>query len=121
MGYLTRADILAAKDFEVVAVDVKEWGGSGQVGIRTFDAATRALLLKPAKDGKMPDDWMEQVVAASACDETGALIFTAQDLGELSKKSAVVLERLFTASIELNGLSDSSKEKILGESTPTPK
>lgn len=118
---MTRADILAAKDFEIIAVDVNEWGEGGKIGIRTFDAATRAMLLKPAKDGKMPDDWMEQVVIASACDEAGELIFTAEDLGELSKKSAVVLERLFTASIELNGLSDSSKDKMLGESTPTPK
>lgn len=121
MGYLTRADILAAKDFEIVTVDVDKWGDGGQVGIRTFDAATRAQLLKPAKDGKMPENFMEQVVAASACDEAGALLFTEQDLAALSEKSAVVLEHLFTVSTELNGLTDSSRDKIMGESMPTPK
>lgn len=117
--FLTRTDILSAEDYQIETVEVNEWGGT--VGIRTFDAATRARLLQPAKDGKMPDNWMEMVVAASACDESGKLIFSDGDVAALSNKNAVVLEKLFTASIELNGLTDSSREKMQGESKPTLK
>lgn len=116
MTFLTRSDILSADDYKIEEIHVDEW--NGPVGIRTFDAATRARLLQPAKDGKMPDNWMEMIVAASACDEFGKLIFSDDDVAALSNKNAVVLEKLFTASIELNGLTDSSRDKIQGESKP---
>lgn len=117
--FLTRSDILEIKDVAIQEVYVDEWGGA--VGIRTFDAATRAALLKPAKDGDMPLDWMERIVVACVCDESGNLLFTQEDVIELGKKNATVLEKIFTEAIELNGLTDTSREKLQGESEPTPK
>ena len=119
MGTLNRAAILEAADFEIKTVKTPEWGGS--VAVRTFDGETRRRLLKPTEGGGMPDDWMERVVVASVCDPAGNTIFNADDIEALSKKSAVVLERVFIAAIELNGLSEKSAEKIKGESKPTPK
>ena len=120
MDLLDRAAILAAKDFTVKTVQTPEWGGS--IAIKSFDGATRSELIKPAKDGGgVPDDWMEQIIVASACDKDGNPLFTPEDLPALRKKNAVVLERIFTAAIELNGLSSDTVEKEKGESTPTPK
>jgi len=117
MKYCTRDEILHAHDYKVKDVKAPEWGGEGAVtGVRTFSAAVRsALISQTGEDGKMPADWMEQVVAASACDQDGNLIFTKEDVGSLSEKSAIVLERLFRAAIELNGLAESSVEEIKGE------
>ena len=119
MGLLDRAAILAAKDFRVRTLDIPEWGGS--VAIRSFDGATRAKLIQPSKDGGVPGDWMEQIVVASACDKDGTPIFTKEDIPLLSKKNAVVLERIFTAAIDLNGLSADAVEQEKGESKPIPK
>ena len=117
MKYCTRDEILQAHDFKVKDVNTPEWGGDGAVtGVRTFSAAIRAELTnQTGEDGKMPADWMEQVVAASACDHDGNLIFTKQDVEMLSGKSAIVLERLFRAAIELNGLAENSIDEIKGE------
>jgi len=119
MKYLDRAAILAAKDFATQPVSVPEWGGD--IAVRTFDGATRAQLLKPVKGGEMPPDWMERVIVATACDAAGKLLFTAADIPELSKKSAIILERIFTVAIELNGLAVDSVEAKKGELKPTPK
>jgi hypothetical protein len=119
MDILDRAAILAASDLEMKTVQTSEWGGN--VAIRTFDGETRRRLLKPIEGGGMPDDWMERVVVASVCDKEGGPLFTGDDIKALSKKNAVVLERVFVAAIELNGLSEKSAEKIKGESKPTPK
>jgi len=119
MDILDRAAIMAAKDFKCKTVQTPEWGGL--VAVRTFDGETRRRLLKPIEGGGMPDDWMERVVIASVCDKEGDPLFKADDIEALSKKSAVVLERVFIAAIELNGLSEKSAEKIKGESKPTPK
>ena len=121
--FCTRDVILNAADHKIEQVPTPEWGGDGFVtGVRTFDAATRAELLQlTANDNGMPDDWMENVVAAAACDEKGNLLFKKEDIKKLSFKNAVVLERLFVAAIELNGLSETSVDKIKGELKPTPR
>jgi hypothetical protein len=116
---LDRAAILAASDCSIETVDISEWGGP--VAIKTFDGATRSKLIKPTKDGAIPDDWVERIIVATVCDLTGKLLFTEADIPELSKKSAVVLEKIFTLAAKLNGLSADAVEKEKGESQPTPK
>lgn len=119
MDILDRAKILAAHDFKIKAITVPEWGGD--LNLRTFDGATRARLLQPEKDGTMPADWMERVIVAAACDPGGHALFSEKDIEALGKKSAAVLERVFTEAVALNGLTADAVENDTGEFEPTRK
>ncbi|WP_232340792.1 hypothetical protein [Burkholderia pseudomallei] len=90
-----------------------EWGGS--VIIRTMTGTQRdayeASLMKRGPTGGYEVDTINmraKLVAYTAVDEAGALLFSPSDLGELAGKSAAALERLFVVAQRLNGLSSTS-------------
>ena len=113
--FLTRDDILAADDLPFTDVVVPEWGG--KVRVRTLKGADRARLLEitgGADDGA-PEDWVERLVAACACDEAGEPLFDAADLQALGQKNARVLQRIFEAADDLNAVSDRAVEDVAGK------
>ena len=111
---LTAAEILVggAADYVVVPVDVPEW--NGRVHVREFDGVSRDALeqwtvanRKTAPDGsfRTPAGFRQMVIALSACDKDGKLLFNAAaDLDALSKKSAKALDRIYEAAARINGL-----------------
>lgn len=115
MNVLSREKILAVDDLQIRAVDVAEWGGS--VNVRVLSGHYRAEFLKIVRNNKegVPDDFMARLLVYTVCDESGTPIFKPDDIEKLQGKNSQALEKVFEAAAELNGLSESGREKIAGE------
>ncbi len=111
---LNREDIFKANDLKKVKIEVPEWGG--HIYVRNMSGHGRRIFQNNtiSKD-KVPEDFVELLIIATACDKDGNLIFTMDDLPELQKKSSAVLSRIFDAAADLNALTEKSIEKISGE------
>jgi len=110
-GFLSADDILGADDQEFAIVEA--WGG--RVRIKTLEGHElgRIQVLYQARKGNVPD-FRERIVAATACDAEGNLIFKPAQLKLLGKKSAAEIGKVYDAACRLNGLSDEDKAELEG-------
>jgi hypothetical protein len=111
-----RNRILAANDIKVEKVSIPEWGGDYY--IRVISGADRDAFEASYADQKMKS-FRVRFLVLSLCDETGDRIFTDADadVAELSKKSAVVINRVFEAAWKANAFSQEAVD-ALGEDSP---
>jgi len=113
---LTRDAILQAEDLPRELVEVPEWGGC--VYVRTLtgterDAFEASVVEQRGKSTKMNlRNIRAKLVALTVVDEEGNRIFSDADVGQLGKKSAVVLDRLFEVAQRLSGLKDEDVEEL---------
>lgn len=116
MALLSKTDILGTNDLPTQDVSVPEWGG--EVRIRGLTGAERdafeaAIAQRKGKDVRMNlQNVRARLVAMSAVDEEGKRLFTDEDVTALGAKSAVALERVFTAAMQLSGLTPSDVEDL---------
>lgn len=116
MKQLTADDILGAKDLKRKKVEVPEWGG--YLYISTLSGAARDAYEASVVSykGNVPEQNLENIrakfVAAAATDEDGNPLFTSDQVKELGKKSAAVLDRLFDIAQKLNAISDEDIEEL---------
>lgn len=110
-------DILAYDDIERRAVVVDEWrdaeGKPRTIYVRVMTAEERENLeqaVYEARTKKESFSYRALVVAATACDATGALLFDKADVPALSKKSGKVIMRLQAIAEELNKVTEESVE-----------
>lgn len=109
MKILSKADILASADLRTETICVPEWGGA--VRVRTLTGTERdafeATLVKSIDGQRVPDleNLRAKLCAATIVDESGRQVFEPSDLLALGKKSALAIDRVFTAAQRLNGLS----------------
>lgn len=106
MGLLNRDDILGADDLKTKDVEVPEWGGS--VRVRQMTGNERDELEASIQaGGEKPDlkGFRARLVAASAIDEAGQLMFTKADVEKLGEKSAAALDRVADAASSLSAMS----------------
>ena len=114
---LNRDAIIGIKDYGSKEVEVPEWGGS--VYLRKWTGKDRSLFW--SKSVKASDEGAEMnwdtlfenqtlVVAMSLCDENGDKLFstTDEDLAILGAKDGDIIQRLYTESLLINGLAQSS-------------
>jgi hypothetical protein len=118
---LCKADILAASDLTTEQVEVPEWGGAviirGMTGTQR-DAYENSLMVKDA-DGKYrvdTENMRVKLVLYCAVDEAGKQLFDASELTALAGKSAAVIERLFTAAQNINGLNKGAVDEAVKNS-----
>lgn len=114
--YLSAAAILACDDTQFRDEPVPEWGGTVRVRALTgkerdaFEASNRQIR----DDGTivyLPDNQRAKLVARSLIDpETGARLFTDQQINALGEKNAAVLNRLYEVAATLSGLAPDSDE-----------
>ena len=112
MGYLTRDEILNAKDLNYEDVEVPEWGGT--VRVRAMMAYERdELELEALEAQKKPAavrNLRARLVARCVVDADGKRIFTDADVEALGKKHGAVIDRLFWVAQRLSMLpQDDSK------------
>lgn len=106
---LTKDSILAVTDRKIVEVQVPEWGGS--VFVRSMSGAERdAFEFDQLANPKI--HIRSRLVAFTACDETGQLLFTLQDMEQIGKKSCKPLDRLFEEAVRLNKISKEDIEDL---------
>jgi hypothetical protein len=114
--FLTRDEILAAQDIATEVVEVPEWGGA--VRVRGLSGLERDELEASivSRRGKHVDvnliNMRAKLVAKSMVDESGALLFSEEDVRALGKKSAGALQRVFEVAQRLAGLSDEDVEEL---------
>jgi len=106
---LTRQEILSADDITLKEVEVPEWGGS--VFIRPMTGSERDryesdILGEDGKSDVRNKSLREKLAVLSVCDESGATLFTEEDIQALSEKNSAPLDRIFDAAQKLNGITD---------------
>jgi len=116
MAILTREAILNASDLLTEVVEVPEWGGS--VIVRGLSGAERdhfesSVVEMDGKKVKVKSENMRaKLVALCVVDETGARIFSDQDVAALGQKSAAALDRVFQAAQRLSGLTEVDVQEL---------
>jgi hypothetical protein len=116
-NFLGRRDLLALADRAVEELEIPEW--STWVRVKAWDGATRWRVLQawPQSRERRENLWA-LVAALSLVDEEGERLFTDADLGELAKKNARALDRIFTVALRLNGLEPGARESLGNDSRP---
>jgi hypothetical protein len=102
---LSKTQILALDDLPKKAVTVPEWGGS--VFVRALTGGERDKLERMiSKD----DVSRASIVALCVVDDEGNRLFTENDIPALADKNGSALERIVSAALSFNMLTDESME-----------
>ncbi|MBT8046398.1 MAG: phage tail assembly chaperone [Pontiella sp.] len=115
MATLNGIEILEADDLKLELVQVPEWGGAVQ--IRQISAGERDTWEVYAQgELEKPEGARINIRAALAamtlCDDQGERLFSSAQAGDLAGKNSKALDRIYEASIKLNGLSKSEADAI---------
>lgn len=115
---LDRATIFSQTDYKIEKVEIPEW--NGHVFVRSMTGLERdryeASVVQRSKNSSEVEVILEgargRLVALTTCDENGNLIFEESDLKELNERNANVLDRLFTISSRLSGLTQDDMDEL---------
>jgi hypothetical protein len=102
---LTAAQILAAPRRQTRRVDCPEWGGSvliQRVSLKVRDEIADAISRQ--KTGSVLMLATRKLVQACVVDEQGQPAFTAAQIEELAEVDAAVIDRVYKACWDFNGL-----------------
>ncbi len=117
---LTRDEILASMDREIVAVETPEWGG--HVYVRVMSGRERdAMEISALEAHDKRQDFRARLAAFSVCDRGGNLLFSKADIEALAEKSGAALSRVLEASVEINKLSEQDQEDLIQNFDDAPK
>lgn len=113
---LNKKDILTANDIVKEIVNVPEWGGDvyvrGMTG-RQRDQFEASIIQTRGNDRSLNmDNIRAKLASMTICDEEGKRIFTDADIAELSNKSAVALQRIFTVAQRLSGIGEQDVDEL---------
>lgn len=122
---LTREDILNARPPAPVRVNVPELGGHVFVRVLTgaqrdaweiafSEAREKQLGEKKKGEARPPVNLRAHLLAAAVCDEAGKAIFDADDLEDLGKTRADVVQRLYDKATKLNAVSVEDVDELEG-------
>lgn len=118
-------EILSKNDITVEKVNVPEW--SMDVYLKPMSGRDRdqweaqymfgASQKKTSKDMKFStadqfDNQRAKLLVRCICDESGNLLFDKNQAGDLGKKSAAALDRLFEVACKINKISDEDLEDL---------
>lgn len=116
MGLLSRDAILAADDLPTRDVEVPEWGGTVRVKTLTGeerDAFEAAIVRRNGRNVTQNlANIRARLVANTLVDEQGRRLFKFSDIEALGRKSALALDRVFTAASELSGLNPEDIDEL---------
>jgi len=120
MAFLTREQILTAQDLKKEKVEVPEWGGDlfviSLTGKERDKFEDSIFQTKGKKLERNFANLRAKLVSLTACDENGKLLFTPADINALGEKSAAALDRVFTISQKLSGLTKEDIDELVKNS-----
>jgi len=111
---LNKEQILRADDLKTEEVDVPEWGGSVRVRVLTGterDAFESSIYDSSKKKANL-QNIRAKLCVATIVDEEGNRLFNDTEVVSLGKKSASALDRVFTVSQKLNGLTKADIDEL---------
>jgi hypothetical protein len=116
MGLLNRNQILAADDLPFEDVEVPEWGGTVRARTMTgFERDAWEAGITVVKDGKStvdPTNFRAKLVAITVVDEEGNRLFSDSDAFDLGKKNGAALDRVYSVSRRLNGITSEDEKEL---------
>lgn len=117
MTYLSRDEILNAKDYRSEEVEIPEWGGTVVVKAMTGSErdAFEASIVEMRKGGSSVrmENIRAKLVARTVIDpDTGSFLFTSADIEALGSKSAAALDRIFSVAQRLSKLSNDDIKEL---------
>jgi hypothetical protein len=112
MAMLTKDDVLNSDDLKRELIEVPEWGGD--VLIKTISGTDKdryEMSIIDAKGGLKPNI-RAKLLIASCINEDGSPMFTERDIVKLGQKSAIALDRVFSAAQKLNAVNEADVEEL---------
>lgn len=120
MPALTKDQILAANDVNLLKINVPEWGGDVYIRVMTVGERDAYENEWQRKKDTGVDDFRTKFLVRCLVDEKGNRLFDNGDVQRLAEKSARVMNRVWLAAMEHNNLSDASIEELAKNSEPGP-
>lgn len=109
---LTADQILAADDLGLLKVNVKEWGGEVFIRVMTVGELDAYQKEWVGKRETGVDNFRTKFLARCLCDESGARLFSDEQIEQLAGKSAKVVGRLFDKAAAHNAITDKDVEEL---------
>lgn len=105
MGLLSRSAILDADDLKHEDVEVAQWGGTVRIRVMTGAERDEFRSAIASQEGSVPVGKFSAALLVATCvDESGARLFTMEDMHALAEKSAASLDAPAAVAMRLNGL-----------------
>lgn len=120
MPALTKDQILAANDVNLLKLSVPEWGGDVYIRVMTVGERDAYENEWQRKKETGVDDFRTKFLVRCLVDDKGNRLFDNGDVERLAQKSARVMNRVWLAAMEHNNLSDASIEELAKNSEPGP-
>lgn len=124
MGLLGREAILSATNLAREKVSVPEWGEADSFvfvrGLTGMERGHYEQLMGTMPKAERYKRMRGLLCAMGICDESGAGIFTPDDVDRISSTAAAPLDRCFDAIYRLSGMGDKESENIEKNSEATP-
>jgi hypothetical protein len=108
---LTREQILAIDDRKTVEVAVPEWGDGVLVSVMSGTERESFEREWTASDEKLLPQYKVKLLRRCLVDADHKPLFSDADLGALGEKNALVIDRLFTECMKLNGFQKDAVEE----------
>ncbi len=116
MSTLSRDQIMAAEDLTREIVAVPEWGGEVLVkaltGTERDQYEASIMRLNGTNATLNLANARAKLCALAMVDESGARLFSDQDIAALAGKSAAALERIYAVAARLAGISAGDLEEL---------
>lgn len=109
---LDKAAILAVDDFQYRELTIEEWGG--EVRLRSLSAADRDKFEAELAQTQDLTNLRARLVCRAIVDENGTRMFSDAEAKQLGEKNANVVNYLFEAVREMNGMDDAALENAEG-------
>ena len=112
---LIASQIIEASDLAALKVTVNEWGGDVYIRLMNVGERDAHELEWLNNKEKGVDNFRSKFLARCLCDAKGVRLFSDAEVPLLSKKSCVVMHRLWTQAMAHNALSEEDVQQIAGE------
>ncbi len=112
---LIASQIIEASDLAALKVTVNEWGGDVYIRLMTVGERDAHELEWLNNKEKGVDNFRSKFLARCLSDAKGVRLFSDAEVPLLSKKSCVVMHRLWTQAMAHNALSGEDVQAIAGE------
>ena len=112
MTALTKDQILAADDLDLLEIEVPEWGGSvfcRVMSVGERDAYEREWI---GKKETGVENFRTKFLQKVLCAKDGTLLFTSEEVSGLAKKSARVMAKLWDKAMKHNHLMADDVEEL---------
>lgn len=124
-NFLSKDQIIEAKDIETEIVPVPEWGGKVTVKMMTGeerDAFEESIVRRRGNEVEQNlSNFRAKLCACTMVNVNGKLLFpNTADVKALSQKSAKALDRVFAVAQRINGIGQQDVEELTKNSSAGP-